>query len=70
MDLGHSIVDMEEFLQSETKRRDWLINGVVTGYLGIASLYENGSFILSEHSQTSEGEPLSSILVGNCSATN
>jgi hypothetical protein len=66
LDAGFGLVDMEELLQETSSRRDWLINGSATGYAGLVSIFEDGSFVLSEHSQSVEGTPEYSVLFGHC----
>lgn len=66
LDLAGSLVDMDELLQDKSDRRDWLINGALTGYTGLVSIYEDGSFVLSEHSQSKGGAPIYAVLFGSC----
>ncbi|MEX0318342.1 MAG: hypothetical protein AB3N21_10340 [Ruegeria sp.] len=64
------LVDLEELTQDQAKRRDWLINGAVTGLTGLVTIYEDGSLIISEHSQASDGAPISTATFGNCEREN
>ena len=66
MSLGGTLIDMEAIIQDESSRRDWLINGTKNGYLGIVTIFENGSFAISEHSQDSDSNPVLSTTFGSC----
>lgn len=44
--------------------RDWLINDALTGDVESVPLYKNRTIMLSDHSQKSEGDPVTSVLEG------
>lgn len=67
---GGFLVDMEQFVAEGKTRRDWLINGVLNGYAGLVTVYQDGTLIVSEHSENNDGTPATSYMHGKCERVN
>lgn len=63
-------IDMQDVGHEGSKRRTWLIWANAGEYFGLATIYEDGTLAISDHSQQANGSPLFSSSYGTCEEVN
>lgn len=61
---------MKQLIAEGKTRRDWLINGVLDGYTGLVTVHQDGTLVVSEHSENNDGTPVTSYMHGKCERVN
>lgn len=59
-----AVLDLEQIAPADEGRRDWILRDRA-GYRAMATLYPDGSFVMSEHSN-SAGAPLAVQWIATC----
>jgi len=60
------IIDMTSASSHATGRHDWYVDKLDAGYSAIVTIYPDAKIVLSEHSQSKDGEAQTSVLTGRC----